>query len=103
MSPKKIDAVIESVRYTPDGKISQVRLYPRVGDTYADRQLLTRDQLLALLKAGKRVVVGQRVPLMASTFHTGSEIKLVKQAAGEIIAAPGAAGERDELPGALAF
>jgi hypothetical protein len=50
---KKIDGVVEAVRYTPDGHIAMVRVYKRLGATFTDRILLSREELLVLLRAGK--------------------------------------------------
>ena len=59
MAPKKPDGVIEAVRYTPDGKISLVRVYERLGATFADRILLTREQFVQRIKAGKHFFTGE--------------------------------------------
>ncbi|MRR31304.1 hypothetical protein EG834_13510, partial [bacterium] len=76
MPQKKYDGVIEVVRYTPDGKISEVRLYERRGPTYSDRVLITRVELLQRLRARKKFAVGVRKPLLASTFDVVSDVRL---------------------------
>ena len=65
MPQKKYDGVIEVVRYTPDGKISEVRLYERRGPTFSDRVIIPRTELLQRLRARKKFAVGLRKPLMA--------------------------------------
>ena len=71
---KKLDGVIEAVRYAPDGKIALVRAYERRGATYSDHLLISRDELVKRLKAGKRFVVGSRKEFLASTFEVAAEV-----------------------------
>jgi hypothetical protein len=75
---KKIDGVIESVRYK-NGQILMVRAYERRGATYSDRVLLERKALLERLQKGKHFVTGQREELKASTFKVGKALMLVSQ------------------------
>lgn len=95
---KKLDGVIEAVRYTPDGKIFLVRAYERRGATYSDHLLIRRDDLAARLKAGKRYVVGTRTEFLASTFVVKSEVRY--DAARDIISTNGSA-ESDRLDAPL--
>jgi len=75
--PSKIDLVVEAVRYTADGRIDLLRGYLRIDSTYTDRRIFTRDEIVALLKKGKKVSAGQRQPLLASTFVMTAPILLV--------------------------
>lgn len=95
---KKLDGVIEAVRYTPEGKIDVVRAYERRGATYSDHLLIRRDDLAARLKAGKRFVVGVRKEFLASTFEVKSEVRY--DAARDIISANSDA-DRDTLAAPL--
>lgn len=72
---KKMDGVIEAVRYTPDGKIDVVRAYERRGQTYSDHLIIRREELAARLKSGKRFAVGTRKKFLASTFEIKSEVR----------------------------
>lgn len=74
---KKIDGVIEAVRYK-NGQILIVRAYERRGATFSDRVLLDRKALLERLKKGLQFVTGTREEYLASTFKTGRTVKLVK-------------------------
>jgi len=103
MSPKKIEAVIECVRYAADGRIETARGYERRGDTFTDLVLFDRETLLARLKAGKRVVVGKRKVRMASTFEILSEVRVGRSTGREMIVAGSAADDRDDLDGAPLF
>ena len=82
---KKIDGVIESVRYK-NGQIVAVRAYERRGATYSDRLLLDRKTLLERLQKGQVFVSGTRQGLMASTFTLSKPIKLVRAEDREFIA-----------------
>ncbi len=104
MAQKKFDGVIESVRYTPEGKIETVRLYERRGPTYSDRLLLARADLLQRLRSGKKFAVGSRKLYISSTFEIKAEVKLSGPRGQEAIVAGGAAAaERDLLQGALLY
>jgi hypothetical protein len=100
---KKIDGVIEAVRYNPDGQIALVRAYERRGVTYSDRVLLDRKTLLERLKAGKNFITGQRKEFLASTFEPGKTVKAVSQNGNEILTTREDASHHDELEGTPAF
>jgi len=104
MPQKKYDGVIEVVRYTPEGKISEVRLYERRGPTYSDRILLNRMDLLQRLRAGKKFAVGRREEFMASTFKVSSEVCLAGSRGQEVIVSgPGSEAGHDNLQGTPLF
>jgi len=103
MAPRKIDDVIECVRYVPDGRIDVVRVYERRGDTFTDVLLLDRAALLSRLRNNQRVVVGKRQIQLASTFEIISEVRLGRSTGREMIVAGDAADDRDDLDGAPLF
>ena len=104
MAQKKYDGVIEVVRYTPAGKISEVRLYERRGPTFSDRVIIPRTELLQRLRARKKFAVGVRKLLMASTFEVVSEVRLAGPRGQEmIVAGSSTATDRDDLQGAYLF
>jgi hypothetical protein len=98
MANKKLDGIVEAVRYARNGQIDFVRAYERRGVTFSDHVLLDRKTLLERLKAKKRFVTGQRKELWASTFEPGREIVLV-QRDGKEFASTRADASRDELDG----
>jgi hypothetical protein len=100
---KKIDGVIEAVRYNPDGQIALVRAYERRGVTYSDRVLLDRKTLLKRLRAGKNFITGQRKEFLASTFELGKTVKAVSQNGNEFLTTREDASQHDELEGTPAF
>ena len=75
---KKIDGVIEAVRYK-NGQIVAVRGYERRGFTFSDRVVLDRKTLLERLQNGQQFISGSRQELMASTFSLSKPILLVKK------------------------
>ncbi|HEX9615855.1 MAG TPA: hypothetical protein VGA03_00470 [Anaerolineales bacterium] len=79
MAQKKFDGIVEAVRYDDDGRIIWVRAFLRRGPTWSDHVLLERQALIDQLKAGKRFVVGHRLPQLAGTFETTSALKLVEK------------------------
>jgi hypothetical protein len=97
MASKKVDGVVEAVRYAPDGRVALVRIYERRGPIYSDRILLDRVQLVTALRGKKRFVAGKSVAHMGDTFETGAEIRLVKIGSGEYIQSEQGSGERDDL------
>ncbi|NJN80173.1 MAG: hypothetical protein HC797_06735 [Anaerolineales bacterium] len=82
---KKLDGVIEAVRYK-NGQITFVRAYERRGFTFSDWVLLDRKSLLDRLQKGKHIVTGSRQDLLASTFKTQKPVILVKENGHEYIA-----------------
>ncbi len=81
---KKIDGVIEAVRYK-NGQILVVRAYERRGMTYSDCVLLYRKTLLERVQKGQLFVIGSREELRASTFKTGKPVIIVKLEDREIL------------------
>lgn len=92
---KKIDGVIESVRYK-NGQIVLVRAYERRGFTYSDRVLFDRKTLLEHLQNGRNFMTGSRQDLLASTFTLSKPVMIVKADNREYVATSESA-TRDEL------
>jgi len=92
---KKIDGVIEAVRYK-NGQIMTARIFERRGASFSDRLLMDRKELLERIKSGKKFVTGKRKNLLAGTFETGKPVQVLSRAGKEIITTHEQA-ERDEL------
>jgi hypothetical protein len=103
MPQKKYDGVIECVRYSPEDRLSEVRIYERRGPTYSDRTLINRAELLQRLRLGKKFAVGARVDRLASTFEILNEVRLIGPRGQEMIVAGTVSGDCDELLGAPLF
>ena len=100
---KKLDGIIEAVRYTPEGKINIVRAYELRGVAYSDRTILDREILVKRLKEGKKFVIGQRKEFWGGTFETGKAVKLSGKDGNEYLTTGDGSTTRDALEGALAF
>lgn len=92
---KKIDGVIEAVRYK-NGQIQFVRAYERRGFTFSDRVMLDRKTLIERLQKGKIFTTGTRQDLMASTFKTNKSVMVVNDNGHDFIATNSNA-KHDEL------
>ncbi len=92
---KKIDGVIEAVRYK-NGQITLVRAYQGRGATFSDRVLVDRKTLLERLQKGQNYVTGSREELNASTFKLGKPVMILNQGDYELLATSEKA-TRDEL------
>ena len=90
MAQVKYDGVIEAVRYAPPGRVAVVRAYERRGPTFSDRVLISREELVRRLQAGKRFVSGERQLRLASTFTVASTICLVEKDGQKYLATTGA-------------
>jgi uncharacterized protein YjhX (UPF0386 family) len=82
---KKIDGVIEAVRYK-NGQIITVRAYERRGFAFSDRVLLERKMLLERLQKGQQYLTGSREEFRAGTFKTGKSVLIVKLDNRELLA-----------------
>jgi uncharacterized protein YjhX (UPF0386 family) len=98
---KKIDGVIEAVRYK-NGQIVTVRVYERRGATFSDRLLLERRELMERLRSGKKFVTGARKEFWAGTFEEGKPVQVVNRNGREFISTRNEA-DRDELEQAPIF
>ena len=100
---KKLDGIIEAVRFNPNGKIEVVRAYELRGVAYSDRVILDRKTLLERLKKGKKFAIGQRVEFWGGTFDVGKRIKVSGADGKEILTTRDDSANHDELEGAPAF
>ncbi len=76
MRHSKIDGVVDAVRYSPDGRISLVRMYERRGVVWSDQVLVNRKSLVDRLNTGKKIVIGARRQYLGSMFETGARVGL---------------------------
>jgi hypothetical protein len=82
---KKIDGVIEAVRYK-NGQLMVVRAYEWRGSAFSDRVLLERKTLLERLQKGQQYLTGSREEFHAGTFKVGKPILIVKLDDHELLA-----------------
>ncbi len=98
---KKVDVVIEAVRYK-NGQIVVVRGYERRGTTFSDRVLIDRKSLIEKLQKGNQISIGSRERLQASTFKLDRNVLLVKHDNRDWIAT-GSNATQDHLENAPIF
>jgi hypothetical protein len=99
MTSRKVDGIIEAVRYTPGGKIAVVRVYERHGVVWSDHILIGRQELSERLRDGKRFVIGERKTYLGSMFNTGDTVCQLQ----DFIVTEGQAVARDLLNGVPIF
>jgi len=73
---KKLDGVIEAVHRGPNGQVDGVRFFERRGPTWSDHMLLSRDELIQLLKKGKKFGMGERKEFLGGTFRVSALVKV---------------------------
>ena len=93
------DGVVEAVHYKPNGELDWVRAYLRRGAAFTDRILLTRQQLVEQLKAGKRFVLGERIQYLGGVFHVSEPIRLKMQDHNPVIVLDDRHATQDDLSG----
>jgi hypothetical protein len=99
MAGKKLDGIIEAVRYTPDGKVLHARGYRRTGAVWSDLELIDRQVLVEALQKKKTYVVGQRRQYLGGVFTTGAAVLLSD---GRLMV-DGRSGRQDNLAGVPVF
>jgi len=99
MAKSKLDGVVEAVHYKPNGEVDWVRAYVRRGATWSDHVLVEREELIKRLNSGKRYLVGQRIPLNASTFEVTTPLRVIQVGGREYMVAGQIQAERDLLDG----
>ena len=103
MASDKVDGVIETVRYDPEGRVEVVRMFERRGATWSDRVLLSRDEIVRRMKKGQQIYTGSRIPQMGGTFAFGKPLRLRRVNGKEILLAGFGDTDRDMLDGVPLF
>ncbi len=99
MAKQRYDGIVEAVHYRPDGQVDWVRVFERRGPTFSDFILLQRQELVERLKAGKKFMVGRRIPQMASTFEVSEPVKLASKDGKDILVVGDGQADREHLKG----
>ncbi len=97
MFRRKIDGVIEAVKYNEDKSIDWVRFHERRGYAYSDRLLLDREQLIDRLEAGELFFTGQRTQYQGNTFNTQKKVITEDRSGNLVILTEGAETDHDHL------
>lgn len=85
MKSEKIDGVVETVHYAPDGQIAYVRAYQRRGAAFSDVVLIGRADLLKILGSGSAYYTGERICGQGSQFKTFDRLQVVSSGDGDVI------------------
>jgi hypothetical protein len=99
MAKMKYDGVVEAAHYRPDGQLDWVRVYERRGAVFSDRILLSREEFIKQLKAGKRYMVGERIPNLGGKFNINQPVRLLRTDNQPVIALGNAKPGSDDLTG----
>jgi hypothetical protein len=99
MGKVKFDGVVEAAHYKSDGQIDWVRVYERRGAVFSDRLILSREAFIRQLRAGKRYMIGERIPKMGGMFNTTQPVHLLNQDGQQVIVVGDSLVSRDELSG----
>jgi len=97
MAKNKVDGIIESVRYTPDGQVDWVRAHLRNGKIYTDWVILERDKLIQEIKAGKEFQTGKRLPYMGGMFELKAAVKVIQENGKDILVVGDKQASHDHL------
>lgn len=100
MSRINYDGVIEAVHFHPNGQVDWVRLYERRGYAFSDLLIVRRQALVERLKAGKIIMIGQRIPYLAGTFKTSKRVYLRQQNGKTMLCTETQSVQKDTLDGA---
>ena len=99
MAKPKYDGVVQAVRYDDQGQVLWVRAFLRRGHIWSDHIMLKRNALIEQIKSGKRIVVGDRIPLLGATFETTVPVQVVKVNSHEILISGDTQAKSDSLEG----
>jgi hypothetical protein len=99
MAVPKYDGVLEAVHFAPNGKVDWVRVYERRGPAFSDRIVVRRKALIERIQAGRRYMVGERIPLMASSFDVSIPVRYIDNADGGALVTGDGQADRDTLQG----
>ncbi len=100
----KVDGVIETVHYNPEGKIKWVRAYLRSGFVFNDVTLLDRETLVHRLQEGARFYTGRRIPFQGNKFELEYPLRLESHNGSErIVAGDSPSKEGDSLASVQPF
>jgi hypothetical protein len=85
MAKIKFDGVLEAAHFNPDGQLVWVRVYKRENAGFTDRIILSREEFIKQLEAGKRYVLGERILNMGGTFTISQPVNLIRRDGKKLI------------------
>jgi hypothetical protein len=99
MARMDYDGVVEAARWDDRNHLKWVRAYLRRGPVWSDLTMLDREALVEQINAGKRFVVGRRIPQLAGSFEVYKPVNLVEKNGHQILVTGDLQVERDTLEG----
>jgi hypothetical protein len=99
MAKPKYDGVIQAVRYDDQGQVLWVRGFLRRGPIWSDHIQIDRQELIDKINSGMRLMTGERIPYLGSTFETSNPVKVMKVDQQEILVTGDGAAKTDNLEG----
>ena len=85
MAKIKFDGILEAAHFNQDGQLVWVRVYERENAGFTDRIILSREEFIKQLEAGKRYMLGERVLNLGGTFNVSQPVNLVKKDGKQLI------------------
>ncbi len=99
MAKINYDGVVEAAHFKPDGQLDWVRVYVRRFAVFSDRIILNREAFIKLLKAGKRYMLGERIPNMGGMFNVTQPVHLLEKDGKQVIVIGDPLTTTDEMMG----
>jgi hypothetical protein len=85
MAKLKFDGVLEAAHFDADGQLIWVRVYERENAAFTDRVILSREEFINQLEAGKRYMLGERILNLGGTFNLSQPVSLIKKDGKKLI------------------
>jgi hypothetical protein len=85
MAKIKFDGILEAAHLNSDGQLVWVRVYERENASFTDRIILSREEFIKQLEAGKRYMLGERILHLGGTFNVSKPVNLVKKDGKQLI------------------
>ncbi len=99
MAKFSYDGVVEAGHFKPDGQLDWVRVYERRFAVFSDRLIIRREEFIKQLKAGKRYMLGERIPSMGGTFNVTQPVHLFEKDGKQVIIVGDPLTTTDEMMG----
>lgn len=99
MEKIQYDGVVNAAHYTKDGQVDWVRTFLRRREVFSDYVILDRQSLIEHIKAGKKFMVGKRIPYYGGKFEVTDSIRVVQKDGKDILAVGDTQADQDHLAG----
>lgn len=93
------DGVLNAVHYQEDGQVEWVRTFLRRRDVFSDYVILDRQSLIEHIKAGKKFMVGKRIPYLGGKFEVTQPVRVIQKDNRDILVVGDTRADQDTLTG----